>query len=180
MNSHLSLFYKKEVVPLLLKEFSYANALQVPRILKVVLSVSNSEFLVNQKVLQQSLEELSLIAGQRPVVTKAKKSISNFKLRMGQSVGLMVTLRGNRMYEFLNRLICLALPRVRDFKGLSKKSFDKSGNYNLGVKEQIIFPEIDYDKVLKICGLNISISTSARTDSEAYFLLKTMGFPFRN
>ncbi|HEC99492.1 MAG TPA: 50S ribosomal protein L5 [Proteobacteria bacterium] len=173
-------FYQKECVPLLMKEFGYKNTMQVPRMVKIVLNVGLGEAIQNAKALESATEELSLIAGQRPVITKARKSIASFKLREGMSIGCMVTLRGDRMYDFLAKLVHVALPRVRDFRGVSEKSFDGRGNYTLGIKEQIIFPEIDYNKVEKIRGLNVTIVTSAQTDAEGRYLLKLLGMPFRS
>ena len=172
--------YQQEVVPALTKEFSYGNSLQVPRIQKIVLNIGLGEALQNARSIDAAVSDLTTIAGQKPVVTRAKKSIANFKLREGQAIGAMVTLRGQRMYEFLDRLINVALPRIRDFRGLSRRSFDGRGNYSIGLREQIVFPEIDYDKVDKLRGLEISIVTSARTDAEGYALLKQFGMPFRD
>jgi len=172
--------YRKNVIPELMKEFGYKNVMQVPKLKKVVVNTSLSEALQNVKALDAAAGELAVITGQKPVITKAKKSIAAFKLREGQSIGACVTLRKKRMFEFLNRLMNVALPRVRDFKGVSAKSFDGRGNYTLGLTEQIIFPEINYDKVDKIRGMNITICTSAKTDDEAKALLKHMGMPFRS
>ncbi len=171
--------YEKECVPLLMKEFGYKNPMQVPKLVKIVLNIGLGEAVQNAKVLESASEELSLIAGQRPVITKARKSIASFKIREGMSIGCMVTLRGERMYDFFTKLVQIALPRVRDFRGVSDKSFDARGNYTLGIKEQIIFPEIDYNKVEKIRGLNVTVVTSAKTDAEGRHLLKLMGMPFR-
>lgn len=173
-------FYEKECVPLLIKEFGYKNIMQVPKLKSIVLNMGLGEAIQNAKALDSATEELSLIAGQRPVITKAKKSIASFKLREGMSIGCMVTLRGDRMYDFLTKLVHVALPRVRDFRGISEKAFDGRGNYTLGIKEQIIFPEIDYNKVEKVRGLNVTIVTSARTDTEGRYLLRLMGMPFRS
>lgn len=173
-------FYQKECVPLLMKEFGYKNTMQLPKLVKIVLNMGLGEAIQNAKALESATEELSLIAGQRPVITKARKSIASFKLREGMSIGCMVTLRGDRMYDFLANLLHVALPRVRDFRGVSEKSFDGRGNYTLGIKEQIIFPEIDYNKVEKIRGLNVTIVTSAQTDAESRYLLKMLGMPFRS
>ncbi len=170
--------YIKEVVPELKKKFGYKNVMQAPRLQKVVLNVGLGEAIQNIKLLDSIQKELAAITGQRPVVTKAKKAIAAFKLRQGVSIGCMVTLRGNNMYEFLDRLISLALPRIRDFRGVSKKSFDGRGNYALGVKEQFMFPEIDYDKVEIVHGMDIIICTSAKTDEEGRALLANMGMPF--
>jgi large subunit ribosomal protein L5 len=172
--------YRNEVVGALMKEFGYANAMQVPKLEKIVLNMGLGEAVTNPNVIKSSAEELTTIAGQRAVVTRAKKSIANFKLRAGLPIGCMVTLRGVRMWEFLDRLVSVAIPRVRDFKGVNGKAFDGRGNYSLGIREQIIFPEIDYDKVEKIKGLNIAIATSAKTDEEGKALLKQLGMPFRN
>ncbi len=171
--------YKKEVAPALAKEFSIENPMAVPKIEKIIINMGLGEASSNAKILDTASEELKAITGQKPVVTKAKKSIAAFKLRQGMSIGTMVTLRGDRMYEFLDRLISVALPRVRDFRGISGKAFDGRGNYTLGVREQLIFPEIDFNKVDKTRGMNISIVTSAKTDEEARSLLKALGMPFR-
>ncbi len=162
------------------KELGLENTMQVPHLEKIVLNVGLGEALQNSKLIDSSVDQLRIIAGQQPVVTKAKQAISNFKLREGVSIGVRVTLRGNRMYEFFERFVSFALPRVRDFKGLSSKSFDGRGNYTVGIKEQLIFPEIDYDTIEKIKGMNVTICTSAQTDEAGRVLLKTMGFPFRN
>jgi large subunit ribosomal protein L5 len=162
------------------KEFNYKNAMKVPALKKIVINMGIGEAIQNIKVLDSAVNELTMIAGQKPVITKAKKSIANFKLREGMPIGCMVTLRKARMYEFYDRLVNVALPRVRDFKGVSGKSFDGRGNYTLGIREQIIFPEIDYDKIDKIKGLNISIITTAKTDEEGKHLLKLLGMPFRD
>jgi large subunit ribosomal protein L5 len=172
-------FYTEEVVSALMERFNYTNIMQVPRLEKVVINMGLGEAIQNIKILDSALEEIAAIAGQRPVITKAKRSIAQFKLRTGMPIGCMVTLRKERMYEFLNRLINVALPRVRDFRGLSPHAFDGRGNYALGIKEQIIFPEIDYDKIDKIKGMNIIIVTTAKTDEEGRELLKLMGMPFR-
>jgi large subunit ribosomal protein L5 len=171
--------YKKSVVPALVKEFGYKNVMAVPKIDKVSVNIGLGEATQNGKLMDGAVNELGQIAGQKPVITKAKKSIAAFKLREGMSIGTMVTLRGDRMYEFLDRLMNVALPRVRDFRGVSSKSFDGRGNYTLGIKDQLIFPEIDYNKVEKVKGMNISITTTARTDAEGLALLKHMGMPFR-
>lgn len=171
--------YKKEIIPILMKEFSYKNIMQVPRLKSVVLNVGMGEATQNIKLLDAAVKELSTITGQKPVVTKAKKSIAGFKLRKGMPIGCKVTLRGDRMYEFLDKFITLALPRIKDFKGVSVKSFDGRGNYTFGIKEQIIFPEIDYDKVEGIHGMDVIIVTSARTNQEGKALLKYLGVPFR-
>jgi len=172
--------YIKEVVPALIKEFNYKNRMQVPKLEKIVVNMGVGEAIQNIKALDSAVADLSLIVGQKPVITKARKSIATFKLRQGMSIGCRVTLRGDRMYEFFDRLVNVALPRVRDFRGISPKSFDGRGNFALGLKEQIIFPEIEYDKIDKIRGMNVVITTSARTDEEARQLLKLMGLPFRN
>jgi len=171
--------YKDRVVPALVKEFGYKNVMAVPRIEKVSVNIGLGEATQNAKLMDGAVHELGQIAGQKPVITKAKKSIAAFKLREGMSIGAMVTLRGDRMFEFLDRLMNVALPRVRDFRGVSSKSFDGRGNYTLGIKDQLIFPEIDYNKVEKVKGMNISIVTTAKTDAEGLALLKQMGMPFR-
>ena len=171
--------YQKSVIPALVKEFGYKNVMAVPKIQKVSVNIGLGEATQNAKLMDGAVNELGQIAGQKPVVTKAKKSIAAFKLREGMSIGAMVTLRGDRMYEFLDRLMNVALPRVRDFRGVSSKSFDGRGNYTLGVRDQLIFPEIDYNKVEKVKGMNISIITTAKTDAEGLALLKQMGMPFR-
>ena len=171
--------YKNNVIPALTKEFGYKNVMAVPKIEKVSVNIGLGEATQNPKLMDGAVNELATIAGQKPVITKAKKSIAAFKLREGMSIGTMVTLRGDRMYEFLDRLMNVALPRVRDFRGVSTKSFDGRGNYTLGVKDQLIFPEIDYNKVEKIKGMNISITTTADTDAEGLALLRHMGMPFR-
>ena len=177
--ARLKQHYKNSVIPALVKEFGYKNVMAVPRIQKVSVNIGLGEATQNAKLMDGAVNELGQIAGQKPVVTKAKKSIAAFKLREGMSIGAMVTLRGDRMYEFLDRLMNVALPRVRDFRGVSSKSFDGRGNYTLGVRDQLIFPEIDYNKVEKVKGMNISITTSAMTDAEGLALLKHMGMPFR-
>ncbi len=177
--ARLKQHYQKTVIPALVKEFGYKNVMAVPKIQKVSVNIGLGEATQNAKLMDGAVNELGQIAGQKPVVTKAKKSIAAFKLREGMSIGAMVTLRGDRMYEFLDRLMNVALPRVRDFRGVSSKSFDGRGNYTLGVRDQLIFPEIDYNKVEKVKGMNISITTSAKTDAEGLALLKQMGMPFR-
>lgn len=172
--------YRSEIVPQLMKELEYKNVCQVPRVEKVVLNMGLGEAIQNAKVLDAAVAELTAIAGQKPVVTKARKAIANFKLREGMPIGCMVTLHGERMYEFFDRLVTVALARVRDFKGVSSTSFDGRGNYALGVREQIIFPEIDLDKVDKIKGLTVCINTTAKTDAEGKALLRELGMPFRN
>jgi large subunit ribosomal protein L5 len=171
--------YKEEIIKQLMDEFGYKNVNQVPKLEKVVLNMGLGEALQNPKVIEGAQSDLTAITGQKPVVTKARKSIATFKLREGNSIGCRVTLRGNQMYEFLERLINIALPRVRDFRGISRKAFDGHGNYSLGIKEQIIFPEIDYDKVDKVRGLNITVVTTAQTDDESRALLTHLGMPFR-
>ena len=178
--ARLKTYYEKEVVPALVKEFNYRNRVEVPRMEKIVVNMGLGEAIQNIKILDNAVRELSMIVGQRPVVTKAKKSIATFKLRKGMSIGCMVTLRKERMYEFFDRLVNVALPRIRDFRGVSPKSFDGRGNFSLGIKEQFIFPEIDYDKVDKVMGMNITVVTTAKTDDEARQLLKLMGVPFRS
>jgi len=171
--------YKKEIAPAIAKEFGIENPMAIPKIEKIVVNMGIGEAIANSKVLDTAVEELKSVTGQRPVVTKAKKSIAAFKLRQGMNIGTMVTLRGDRMYEFLDRLISVALPRVRDFRGISGKAFDGRGNYTLGIREQLIFPEIDFNKVDKTRGMNISIVTTAKTDEQARSLLKALGMPFR-
>ena len=178
--SQLKNIYEKEVVPKLMETFKYKNIMQVPALGKIVLNMGLGEAIQNIKVLDSAAEELKAIAGQKPVITRAKKSIAAFKLREGMPIGCMVTLRRQRMYDFYSKLVNIALARVRDFRGVSKKAFDGRGNYSLGIKEHIIFPEIDYDKIDKIKGLNISIVTTARTDEEGRQLLGLMGMPFKN
>lgn len=172
--------YRDKIVPELMKQFGYTSVMQVPRITKITLNMGVGEAVADKKLLENATGDLIKIAGQKPVTTKAKKAIAGFKIRAGYPIGCMVTLRGPRMYEFLDRLVTIALPRVRDFRGISGRAFDGRGNYNLGVKEQIIFPEIEYDKVDKVRGLNISITTTAKTDDEARALLSAFRFPFRN
>jgi large subunit ribosomal protein L5 len=171
--------YDDEVVPELMKQFGYGNRYQVPRLVKVTINIGLGDATQNPKLMDGAVAELAAITGQKPVVTKARKSIAAFKVRQGNSVGCMTTLRGDRMYEFLDRLMNVALPRVRDFRGVSPKAFDGHGDYTLGIKEQTIFPEIDYDKVEKFKGMNVTVGTSARTDEEAFALLKGLGMPFR-
>ena len=177
--SQLKDFYYKEAVPKLIETFKYKNIMEVPKLEKVVLNMGLGEAIQNIKLLDSASEELKIIAGQHPVITRARKSIAAFKLREGMPIGCMVTLRRTRMYDFFYKLVNTALPRVRDFRGISGKAFDGRGNYSLGIKEQIIFPEIDYDKIDKIRGLNVSIVTTAKMDAEGYFLLKLLGMPFR-
>ena len=171
--------YRKEVVPALVKEFNYPNLMAVPRLRKVVVNMGLGEAIQNAKILDSATAELGQITGQKPVITRAKKSIANFKLRKNMPIGATVTLRGDRMYEFFDRLTSVALPRVRDFRGLSTRAFDGRGNYTLGLRDQLVFPEVDYAKVDKIKGMNISIVTDARSDAEALALLRRMGMPFR-
>jgi large subunit ribosomal protein L5 len=178
--ARLKEYYFEEVLPALVKEFNYKNKMEIPRIEKIVVNMGLGEAIQNIKILDSAVQELSMIAGQRPVITKARRSIASFKLRQGMPIGCCVTLRREKMYEFFDRLVNVALPRIRDFRGISQKSFDGRGNFSLGLKEQIIYPEIDYDKIDKIKGMNIAIVTSAKTDDEARQLLKLMGFPFRN
>jgi len=179
MNARLKDKYAKEVVPALTKEFGYKNVMAVPKIQKVVVNMGLGEATANAKIVDTGADELARITGQKPVTRRSKKSIAAFKVRKGMPIGTMVTLRGTRMWEFLDRLMNVALPRVRDFRGVSSKSFDGRGNYTLGIKDQLIFPEIDYNKVEKIKGMNISITTTAKTDAEGLSLLKNMGMPFR-
>lgn len=171
--------YKNDIAPALAKEFEIKNPMAIPRVEKIILNMGLGEASANAKILDVATEELKTISGQKPVITKAKKSIAAFKLRQGMAIGTMVTLRGSRMYEFLDRLISVALPRVRDFRGVSAKAFDGRGNYTLGVREQLIFPEIDFNKVDKTRGMNISIVTTATNDDQARSLLKALGMPFR-
>ncbi|MGH9396585.1 MAG: 50S ribosomal protein L5 [Terriglobia bacterium] len=179
MTPRLKERYKKEVVPALVKEFQYQNLAAVPRLRKVVVNVGLGEAIQNAKLLDSATNELGMITGQKPVITRARQSIANFKLRQGMPIGAMVTLRGDVMYEFVDRLTNIALPRVRDFRGLSTRAFDGRGNYTLGLKDQLLFPEIEYSKVDKTKGMNISIVTDARTDAEALALLRHLGMPFR-
>jgi large subunit ribosomal protein L5 len=178
--SQLKEFYNKEAVPKLIETFKYKNIMEVPRLEKVVLNMGLGEAIQNIKLLDSASDELQIIAGQHPVITRAKKSIAAFKLREGMPIGCMVTLRRVRMYDFFYKLVNVALPRVRDFRGISGQAFDGRGNYSLGIKEQIIFPEIEFDKIDKIKGLNISVVTSAKTDEEGKELLRLLGMPFRN
>jgi len=171
--------YKKEIVPKMLKEHKLGNVMEVPRINKITVNMGIGSATQNIKELESASRDLAVITGQKPVITKARKSIAGFKLRQGNPIGCMVTLRGNRMYEFLDRLLSVAIPRIRDFRGLSKKSFDGSGNYTIGIKEQLIFPEVEYDSILSVKGMNITITTSTESDDEALFLLDEFGFPFK-
>lgn len=177
--ARLKEYYRSEVVPALKERFNYANVMQVPKIEKVVVNIGVGEAVGDPKTLEAAVRDLETITGQKAIITKAKKSIAAFKIRDGMSIGCKVTLRGDRMYEFLDRLINIALPRIRDFRGVSSQSFDGRGNYSLGISEQLIFPEIEYDKVDKIRGLQVTIATTAKTDEEAFELLKLMGVPFR-
>ena len=178
--SRLQDFYKNTVAPALMKEFSFKSPMEVPRITKITLNMGVGEAVADKKVLEHAVSDLTKIAGQKPVVTLSRKSIAGFKIRDGYPNGCMVTLRGPRMYEFLDRLVTIAMPRIRDFRGIAGKGFDGRGNYNLGVKEQIIFPEIEYDKIDALRGMNISITTTAKTDDEARALLAAFKFPFKN
>jgi large subunit ribosomal protein L5 len=175
----LKVHYQQNVVPALMKQFGYKTVMQVPRVAKITLNMGVGEAVADKKVLEHAASDMQKIAGQKPVITKSKKSVAAFKIRDGYPVGVMVTLRNRRMYEFLDRLVTIALPRVRDFRGISPRSFDRRGSYNMGVKEQIIFPEIEYDKIDTLRGLNISITTTAKTDEEANALLAAFRFPFR-
>lgn len=172
--------YLEEVVPALTKEFGYKTTMEVPRITKITLNMGVGDAVTDKKLVDHAVEDLTKISGQKPVVTKTRKAIANFKIRENMPIGCMVTLRGERMYEFLDRLVTIAFPRVRDFRGVNARAFDGRGNYNIGLKEQIIFPEIEYDKIDKLRGLNISITTTAKTDKEAKALLGAFKFPFRN
>ncbi|MCX7698699.1 MAG: 50S ribosomal protein L5 [Candidatus Goldbacteria bacterium] len=177
--ARLKEIYKTKIIDKLMKEFNYKNVNQVPKLLKIVINMGVGEATQNIKVLDQAVDDLAAITGQKPIITRSKKSISNFKLRRNIPIGCKVTLRGDRMYEFLDRLISIALPRVRDFNGISRDSFDGRGNYTLGIKEHIIFPEVKYDKIIQILGMDISFVTSAKTDKEAMGLLESFGMPFR-
>jgi large subunit ribosomal protein L5 len=172
--------YKNEIVPALTKQFGYKSSMEVPRITKIVLNMGVGEATGDKKLLENAAGDMQKVSGQKPVITKSKKAIANFKIREGYPIGCMVTLRQERMYEFLDRLVSISLPRVRDFRGVSGRSFDGRGNFNMGVKEQIIFPEIEYDKIDSIRGMNITIATTAKTDAEAKALLAAFSFPFRN
>jgi len=178
--ARLHSYYKETVVPQLIKQFGYKSVMEVPRITKITLNMGVGEAVADKKIMEHAVGDMQKIAGQKPVVTKSKKSIAGFKIRDGYPIGCMVTLRATRMYEFLDRLVTISLPRVRDFRGINGKSFDGRGNYNMGVKEQIIFPEIEYDKIDTLRGMNISITTSAKTDEEAKALLAAFKFPFKN
>ena len=178
--ARLQTYYREKVVPDLVKQFGYASVMQVPRITKITLNMGVGETTADKKILDNAVGDMSKIAGQKPVITKAKKSIATFKVRKDYPVGCMVTLRGKRMFEFLDRLVTVAIPRIRDFRGISGRAFDGRGNYSLGIKEQIIFPEIEYDKIDALRGLNISITTTAKTDEEAKALLAAFRFPFKS
>jgi len=178
--SRLQQFYQKKIAKQLREQFGYKSVMEVPRITKITLNMGVSEAVADKKVIEHAVSDLTKISGQKPVVTKTKKAIAGFKIRENYPIGCMVTLRGQRMYEFLDRLVAVALPRVRDFRGISGRAFDGRGNYNIGVKEQIIFPEIEYDKIDALRGMNISITTTAKTDEEAKALLTAFSFPFRN
>jgi large subunit ribosomal protein L5 len=178
--ARLQSFYRESVIPDLMQRFGYRSVLQVPRIEKITLNMGVGEAVADKKIMESALGDMEKIAGQKPVVTKARKSIANFKIRAGYPIGCMVTLRGARMYEFFDRLVSVAIPRIRDFRGVSARAFDGRGNYNMGVKEQIIFPEIEYDKIDVLRGMNITITTSAKSDAEAKALLAAFKFPFRN
>ena len=180
MSTRLQEHYKNTVVANLMQQFGYKSVMEVPRITKITLNMGLGEAVNDKKVIEHAVGDLTKVAGQKPVITKARKAIAGFKIRQGYPIGAMVTLRGTRMYEFLDRFITVSLPRVRDFRGISGKAFDGRGNYNIGVKEQIIFPEIEYDKIDALRGLNISITTTAKTDEEAKALLAAFNFPFRN
>jgi len=178
--ARLQQFYREKVVPDLIKKFGYTSTMEAPRITKITLNMGVSEAVSDKKVMDHAVSDLTKIAGQKPVVTKSRKAIAGFKIRDGVPIGTMVTLRGVRMYEFLDRFVTIALPRVRDFRGISGRAFDGRGNYNIGVKEQIIFPEIEYDKIDAVRGMNISITTTAKTDDECKALLAAFKFPFKN
>jgi large subunit ribosomal protein L5 len=178
--TRLEKMYKEQVVPKLMERFGYTNPMQVPRLSKITLNMGVGEAVGNKKVLENAMEDMAKVAGQKPVVTKSRRSVASFKIRDGWPIGCKVTLRRAQMYEFLDRLISISLPRVRDFRGVSAKSFDGRGNFNLGVKEQIIFPEIDFDQIDALRGMDISIATTAKTDAEARALLEAFSFPFRN
>ena len=178
--ARLQQFYKETVVADLVKQFSYKSVMEVPRITKITLNMGVGEAVGDKKVLEHAVSDMTKVAGQKPVVTKARKAIAGFKIREGYPIGCMVTLRGEKMYEFLDRLVTIAMPRIRDFRGISGRGFDGRGNYNVGVKEQIIFPEIEYDKIDALRGMNISITTTAKTDNEAKALLAAFKFPFKN
>ncbi len=172
--------YKDEIIPQLMKDFSFKNIMQVPKLDRVVVNMGLGEAVQNAKLIESAVEELTAITGRKPIVTRAKKSIATFKLREGMPIGVMVTLRGEQMYDFVDRLVSIALPRTRDFKGISPKAFDGRGNYTLGIREQIVFPEINYDKIDRIKGMNVTFVTTAKTDEQGRALLKSLGMPFRN
>jgi large subunit ribosomal protein L5 len=179
MDPRLKEKYKKEIIPKMLKNRKFNNVMELPRINKITVNMGIGSAIQNIKELESASQDLAKITGQKPVITKARKSVAGFKLRQGNPIGCMVTLRGKRMYEFLDRLLSIAIPRIRDFRGLSKKSFDGTGNYTIGIKEQLIFPEVEYDSILSVKGMNITITTSAENDDEALFLLEEFGFPFK-
>ncbi|MBW1762984.1 MAG: 50S ribosomal protein L5 [Deltaproteobacteria bacterium] len=172
--------YKDEIIPQLMKDFGFKNVMQVPKLERIVVNMGLGEAVQNAKLIESASEELSAITGRKPIVTRAKKSIASFKLREGMPIGVMVTLRGEQMYDFLDRLVSIALPRTRDFKGISPKAFDGRGNYTLGIREQIVFPEVNYDKIDRIKGMNVTLVTTAETDEQGRALLKSLGMPFRN
>ncbi|MDH3654098.1 MAG: 50S ribosomal protein L5 [Myxococcales bacterium] len=172
--------YKEEIIPQLMKDFSFRNIMQVPKLERVIINMGLGEAVQNAKLIESAVEELTAITGRKPIVTRAKKSIASFKLREGMPIGVMVTLRGEQMYDFVDRLVSIALPRTRDFKGISPKAFDGRGNYTLGIREQIVFPEINYDKIDRIKGMNVTFVTTAETDEQGRALLKSLGMPFRN
>jgi large subunit ribosomal protein L5 len=172
--------YKEEIIPQLMKDFSFRNVMQVPKLERVIVNMGLGEAVQNAKLIESAVEELTAITGRKPIVTRAKKSIASFKLREGMPIGVMVTLRGEQMYDFVDRLVSIALPRTRDFKGISPKAFDGRGNYTLGIREQIVFPEINYDKIDRIKGMNVTFVTTAETDEQGRALLKSLGMPFRN
>ena len=172
--------YKEEIVPQLMKDFSFRNIMQVPKLERVIINMGLGEAVQNAKLIESAVEELTAITGRKPIVTRAKKSIASFKLREGMPIGVMVTLRGEQMYDFVDRLVSIALPRTRDFKGISPKAFDGRGNYTLGIREQIVFPEVNYDKIDRIKGMNVTFVTTAETDEQGRALLKSLGMPFRN
>lgn len=178
--ARLKELYKKEIIPALREKFGYRNIMEVPRIEKITVNIGLGEAIQNAKALETAAQDLAMIVGQKPVITKAKKSIATFKLRKGMSIGCVVSLRKDRMYEFMDRFVNVAIPRIRDFRGISPKSFDGRGNFSMGIKEQFIFPEIDYDKIDKVRGMNVTIVTTAKTDDEARELLRLLGVPFRN
>ena len=179
MRPRLKEKYIKEIIPRMLKEYKFKNVMEVPGIEKICINMGVGSATQNIKELETASQELAIITGQKPVITKARKSIAGFKVREGNPIGCMVTLRGNRMYEFLDRLLNIAIPRIRDFRGLSKKSFDGYGNYTVGIKEQLIFPEVNYDSILSVKGMNVTITTTAKSNEEAQFLLEEFGFPFK-